>query len=74
MAAASKDGQVPHDKSGTNPDRGEDLNEARRALQRVPEMSEARMSEIKDRIKRGYYSRSDVLDRIAKRLTRHLVD
>lgn len=51
-----------------------ELANVRDSLRNVPELSEERMVEIKDRIKRGYYSRSDVLERIAKRLTRHLTE
>lgn len=72
MAAASYDGTDAHKKQRPDADRADELSDARKALHRVPQMSEARMAEIKDRIKRGYYSRPEVLDRIAKRLTRHL--
>ena len=86
MAAASFDGTDSQDDRRTYPDgirrsknavrparhESDALANARESLHSVPELSEARMSEIKDRIKRGYYGRSDVLDRIAKRLTRHL--
>ena len=70
-AVYNPDGAVS-DSDGEHADRSGELSEARTALHKVPEMTEERMSEIKKRIKDGYYSRSDVLDRIAKRLTRHL--
>lgn len=53
-------------------ERKEDLTRARNALQSVPEMSEERIAEIRERIKRGYYKRSDVLERIAKRVSDRL--
>lgn len=49
-----------------------DLSRARDVLRNVPEMSEERLEEIKERIKRGYYKRSDVMERIARRISDRL--
>ena len=49
-----------------------DLSRARDVLKNVPELSEERIEEIKDRIKRGYYKRSDVMERIARRISDRL--
>ncbi len=50
----------------------EDFAEAKSLLHSVPELTDERMAEIKERIKRGYYKRTDVLQRIAKRVTDQL--
>lgn len=71
MARHQHDGSDERNDSASQ-EREEDLTRARDALQSVPEMSEERVAEIRERIKRGYYKRSDVLERIAKRVSDHL--
>lgn len=46
----------------------EEVAFARKALENIPELSEARTAQLKDHIQSGYYNRSDVLQRIAERL------
>lgn len=71
MARRRHDGSDDRNDSASK-ERKDDLTRARDALQSVPEMSEERIAEIRERIKRGYYKRSDVLERIAKRVSDHL--
>lgn len=71
MARRRHDGSDDRNDS-TSKERKDDLTRARDALQSVPEMTEERIAEIRERIKRGYYKRSDVLERIAKRVSDHL--
>lgn len=49
--------------------RRSELTRARQILRDLPDVSDDRLEEIKDRIRHGYYSRADVLDRIARRLS-----
>lgn len=47
--------------------KSEDLSFARSALDAVPSLSEARVSELTERIKSGYYQQADVLGQVAER-------
>ncbi len=46
----------------------DEVSFARNALQNVPELSEARTEQLKERIQSGYYNSGDVLQTIAERL------
>lgn len=46
----------------------DEITFARNALHNVPELSEARTAQIKDRIQSGYYNSGDVIQSIAERL------
>ena len=50
----------------------QELESARDALEAVPELSAERKREIQERIDAAYYSRPEILDKIASRIARDL--
>ena len=51
-----------------NTQRGREIAFARKALQELPPLSEERLAKIQDRMESGFYSRTDVLQKVADRL------
>ncbi|WP_457651517.1 hypothetical protein [Rhodocaloribacter sp.] len=51
-----------------NSERGREIAFARKALQELPPMSEERLAKIRDRMESGFYSRPEVLHKVAGRL------
>lgn len=51
-----------------NTERGREIAFARKALQELPPMSEERLAKIRDRMESGFYSRPEVLRKVAGRL------
>ena len=52
--------------------RSEELTFARKALESVPELSEERLTLLKDRIASGFYSKPEVVEKIADRVASDL--
>ena len=49
-----------------------ELEQARQALDEIPEMSDERKREIQERIDSAYYSKPEIIDKIASRIARDL--
>ena len=52
--------------------RVEELEEARKAYDALPTLSEERIQEIRERISQSYYSQPEVIDHIATKIVREL--
>ncbi|MFK7849151.1 MAG: hypothetical protein AB8G77_27940 [Rhodothermales bacterium] len=57
-----------------NQKRLQELEQAREALADIPRLSAERKQEIQERIDAAYYSKPEILDKIASRITRDLGD
>ena len=50
-----------------------ELKEAREALDALPELSEDRMRELKERIESGFYLQDDIIDQVAEKIAGNFV-
>ncbi len=55
-----------------NQKRLQELERAREALESIPQLSAERKQEIQERIDSAYYSKPEILDKIASRITRDI--